>query len=70
MNSFRHIDEVSIYQWIQSDLSYTYVLLLLSRSYSVLPALNFYTHDGWKMCCEVILLRNEMMGEITECFLT
>ena len=39
---------LDIYQWIQSDLSYTYVLLLLSRSYSVLinfwSASEFFTH--------------------------
>ena len=32
------------------------------------PAWLFYTCDGWKMRCELILPRNEMRGEITECY--
>ena len=33
---------LDIYQWIHSDLSYTYLLLLLSRSYSVLLSKQYW----------------------------
>ena len=42
---------LGIYQWIQSDLSYTYVLLLLSRTYSVLNATQNSDEPGIQVSC-------------------
>ena len=42
------------------------MFLLLKINNGLLPVLNFYTCDGWKKRCKVILLKRSWKGEIIE----
>ena len=58
-----------LYLYLRNIYNTKWILLTIEErcgSVGSLGRIVFYTCDGWKMWCEVILLRNKVRGEITE----